>query len=138
MKIVVAGTCTLLSVAILAGFSLSAGDKDKKDDDKPKYTIKQVMAKAHGGDKKSLLFKIAGGKGEKKDAEQLLELYANLSKAEPPKGEPASWKKKTEEMVAAAKDVVAGKEGAEAKLQEAVDCKGCHSAHKPAKKKKDS
>ncbi len=123
MKIFVAAFCTVASLAILAGVGTSAVGGGK-------YTIKEIMAKAHKGGKKSLLFKIAAGMGEKKDAEQLLDLYQELAKNKPPQGEAASWKKKTDAMVAAAKEVVAGKEGSGKKLQMSVNCMGCHSVHK--------
>jgi hypothetical protein len=111
----------LASVTILSSFAA--------DEKEPKYNIKQVMKAAH---KDGLMAKIAEGKGEKADAEKLVELYTALGQNKPPKGEAESWKAKTDAVLAAAKDVVAGKEGANAKLKATVNCGECHTAHKPS------
>jgi len=132
MKYFVAFACTAVAAILVAGAGASAtGDKDKKEG--KSLTIKEVMQKAHGGGKKALIAKFGAGTADKKDAETLLDLYSNLAKAESPKGEAADWKTKTEALVAAAKDLVAGKEGAAAKLQEASNCAGCHKIHKGKK-----
>src|SRR5215475_8504564 len=47
------------------------------DEEKPKYTIKEVMKKAHTPDG-GLLKKIVAGEATKADAEQLVELYTAL------------------------------------------------------------
>ena len=52
-----------------------------------KKTIKQIMKEAHVGGNNSLMFKIAGGKGTKEDAEKLVALYKDLSENTPPRGE---------------------------------------------------
>jgi hypothetical protein len=124
MKYLVAMSCVVVAGFLLTGTGRSASEGDKK------FTIKEVMQKAHSGGKKSLLFRIAAGMGEKKDAEQLLEMYNSLSKSESPKGEAKDWKERTDKMVAAAKDVVAGKDGSGAALQKSVNCAGCHKVHK--------
>ncbi|MGD9722969.1 MAG: hypothetical protein AB7O59_21350 [Pirellulales bacterium] len=98
------------------------------DDAQPKYTIKQVMTMAH---KEGLLKKVTSGQGSPADAEKLLELYQALAENKPPKGELASWKEKTDALVAAAQAVVDGKEGAGPKLQKAANCAACHKEHKP-------
>jgi hypothetical protein len=95
---------------------------------KPKHTIKEVMKAAH---KDKLLDKVAAGTGSKEDVAKLVELYTSLSQNKPPKGEAAAWKVKNDAILAAAKDVQAGKEGAGAKLKAAVKCGECHTAHKP-------
>jgi hypothetical protein len=57
-------------------------------------------------------------------------MYNALAKNKPPKGEAASWETKTKALIAAAQEVVEGKEGAGMRLQQAANCMGCHSAHK--------
>src|SRR5689334_13107971 len=94
-------------------------------------SIKEVMA-AHKG-KDSMVNKIIGGKGTDEDHKKLVELYEALAAAKPPMGDEASWKSKTEALVAAAKDVAAKKAGATDALKKAADCKACHEAHKPKK-----
>jgi hypothetical protein len=117
-----------LALAVVAvGFAglglLSAGD------DKPKFTIKEVMAKAHKG-KPALCGKVAGGKASKEEKEELVQYYIALTKNKPPKGDAGSWKEKTEALVAAAKACLADEKDGPAKLQKAVNCKGCHEVHK--------
>jgi len=97
--------------------------------DDPKNTIKDVMKKAHTKDT-GLLAKVSGGTATKEEKQELADLYADLSKNKPPKGNPQSWKQKTDPLVANSKDVVAGKQGAEQKLKGAANCMGCHGAHK--------
>jgi len=96
-------------------------------DEAPKYNIKEVMKKAH---KEGLLKKVLEG-ATKEDAQELLDLYTSLSQNKPPKGEAAAWKSKTDAILEAAKEVVAGKEGAKAKLEKAANCGECHKEHKP-------
>ncbi len=120
----------LLLVAVLAvGFAVALA----ADEEKPKYTIKEVMKKAHTPDG-GLMKKIASGDGTKEDAEQLVELYTALGQNKPPKGEPGSWQEKTGALLKAAKEVVADKEGAKAALEKAANCGNCHKEHKPPAK----
>lgn len=101
-------------------------------DDKPKFTIKEVMQKAHNG---GLLNTIKDGKGTKAEKERLLELYTELGKNKPPRGAEAAWKQKCDVIVAAAKELALAKNEAAAKpaidkLSMAVDCQACHSVHR--------
>ena len=93
----------------------------------PKHTIKQVMKEAH---KDGLLKKVTEGQSTKADKEKLLELYISLWEQKPPKGEEASWSKKTGDVIVNAAKVVLGQEGAPAALKAAVNCKACHDNHK--------
>jgi hypothetical protein len=124
------GAATLGLLAWL-GAAAFAG---KADDDKPKFTIKQVMKKAHG---EGLLKAVLAGDASKDDKQQLLELYTALSKNTPPKGEARDWKEATTPIVEAAKAVADGKDGAIDKLKAVAgppdSCKSCHSKFKPAK-----
>jgi hypothetical protein len=130
MRFVVAGVCAALAMILLAGTN-QAGDKDKKEEKdekgKPKYTIKEVMQKAHKG---GLLTKVASGKGEKADAEKLLEMYTALAKNKPPEGDAQSWKRFTMGLVAAAKVAVEGGPNAGKRLKAAANCSACHKLHK--------
>lgn len=116
-----------MALCLLAGVAagnLIQGD-DKEEGAKPKHTIKEVM-KQH----KPLLDKVAEGKAEKADKEKLLDLYISLVENKPPKGEQESWYMKSGAAVLAAAKVAVGREGAEAELKKAADCKGCHTDHK--------
>ncbi len=97
------------------------------EDEKPKHTIKEVMKTAHKG---KLVNKVADGKATAEEKKQLVELYVALAANKPPKGEAASWKEKTDALIAAAKDAEAGKDGAGPALLKAANCGMCHGAHK--------
>ena len=91
-------------------------------DEKPKFTIKEVM-KLH---KDKLNEKFSKGEATKEEKEKLLEGYEALVKNKPPKGEEKDWKEKTEALVKAVK--ADDKEA----YKKAVNCGACHSAHKPS------
>jgi len=117
MKYVLIGMTALLAVMFLVDVGSTAGDK-------PKYDIKEVMDKAH---KSGLLKKIQKGDADKKDREELAELYKALLQSKPPKGDVEEWRKTTTVMhkiaVEAIADPAAGK-----KLK--VNCGACHSKFK--------
>ncbi len=124
MRRVVSG---VLAVAMLAGLGLVV-----RGDDKPKYTVKEVMAKAHKGakGKKPLAARAAAGQASDEEKKLLVELYEEMAKNKPPKGDAESWKKLNDELVAAAKDVAEGKDGAGKRLGNAMKCGPCHDNHK--------
>jgi surface antigen len=96
--------------------------------DKPKYSIKDVMQKAHKG---GLMKKVADGKATPEEKKQLLEFYEALAANKPPVGDEADWKVKTSAIVAAARAAAEGDEKAAEKLQaSAGKCADCHKAHK--------
>lgn len=96
-------------------------------DEKPKYTIKEVMKIAH---KDGLLKKVASGKADKEEAEKLVELYVALCQNDPPKGDKEAWVKRCKGIVEAAKNAAAKKKGAAGELGKATNCKACHSEHR--------
>lgn len=117
----------LLATLIAVGFGL--GVFQAAFEDKPKYTIPEVMKTAHAG-KDALLKKVGAGTASKEDKEKLVELYTALGQNKPPKGDDKDWKKRTDALLTAAKDVLAGKEGSADQLKKAANCMGCHNAHK--------
>ena len=116
-----------LVVAVLAVGGLVV--LNSRADEKPKNDIKEVMAKAHKG-KPALCAKVQQGKASKEEKAELLSLYEDLAKNEPPKGDKASWKAKTESLVKAAKSIVDEEKGGVAAYKKALNCKACHDAHK--------
>ncbi len=109
MKKAIVGAVALLGFGLLIGGN-EAGDA------KPKYTIKQVMAKA------------MKGKGyQKLEKDEQIDLFVALAANMPPMGDAASWKAKTDALVAAAKD------GDIAKVNAAANCGACHGAHQKKK-----
>jgi hypothetical protein len=122
----------ILCLGLLAGWSLYQAEEKKEEKDKPK-TIKEIMKTAHKED--GLRDEVVGGKADAAQKKELLALYVDLSKNDPPKGDKADWKKRTDAIVKAAKGVVAGDSDAIADLKKATNCKGCHELHRPAKEK---
>ena len=114
--------CILLSSLALAPMVQSAEPTEPPD-------IKEVMKQAH---KKpgELLKKVATNSATDAQKKELLKLYQALAKSTPPKGDEASWKQKTELLVAAAKAAVDGDEDAPRRLMTASNCKACHLDHK--------
>jgi hypothetical protein len=101
----------------------------KADEERPRYTIKEVMKNAHG--KNNLVKKLLLGKATVEEKTALIEYYVALTKNLPPRGDAEAWKKSTEKLLAAAKVAVNGNKQDLASLRKAVDCKACHDAHRP-------
>ena len=99
------------------------------DNEKPKYSIEEIMDKAHKG-KNSLFKKVVSGNANADQKKDLLGLYEDLAKNKPPKGSQDDWKKRTTAMVSAAKEAVDGKPGAGPKIAKAASCKACHDLHR--------
>lgn len=90
-------------------------------DEKPKYTIKEVM-EFH---KEKLHEKYQKGEASKDDRQKLLDGYESMLKLKPPRGDEKAWKKKCEALIKAVKD------DDKAAFKKAVNCTACHKDHKP-------
>jgi hypothetical protein len=125
-------TVKLLVLTVLTGGMAGLGVYAASDADKPKHAIDSVMDIAHKPKKgtPSLFKRVVDGKASKEEQKQLLSLYEDLSKNKPPKGSEQDWKDRTGKMIAAARDVVDGKQGAAKALGKVVNCKACHQLHK--------
>lgn len=123
MKIGMRQTCSILLLGVAVAGCASLGSK-------PKYTAEEIMEKGFKGDT-SLVKKITQGNGTQDDFKLLLDLSRELGKNAPPKGDVASWKEKTSALTAAAESLAAGKPGALDAVKAAINCKACHSVHKP-------
>jgi hypothetical protein len=122
----VLAAATLAAVAGFGGYQ--AADKDKEKDIPE---IEDIMEAAHNEkEDPNLLGRVLSGKATKEEQKKLLGLYTDLGKNKPPKGSAADWKKRTDALVAATKDVLAGKPDAAVALKKAASCKACHEAHK--------
>ncbi|WDI40727.1 hypothetical protein [Bremerella sp. P1] len=121
MKRVMLVLIGLLSVALLSGVALADKGKDSK------YSTEDIMKKGFKG---GLVAKVAKGEASEEDQKVVLEMLESLAKNPPHKGSEESWKEKTTALLAAAKGTVEGKEGADAKLKKAMNCKACHNEHK--------
>lgn len=100
--------------------------------EKPKYTTSEVMKALHKG-KDSIGKHISDGAGTKEEIKKLLEYYPSMLLNDPEKGDKAEWKKRVTALIAASKALDKGTPGALDLYKEAVNCKACHSAHKPDK-----
>jgi hypothetical protein len=114
------------SLTVMMALVLTLGNN--KAGEKPKYTIKEVMKKAHVGDK--LMAKVASGKADDSEKMLLAELYKALSQNTPPKGDADDWKKKTTALVDASSNAAKGDEKAAATLPKLANCMACHKEHK--------
>jgi hypothetical protein len=124
----------VLGVAVSTAWTFTgAAQKDDDDKKKPKYTIKEVMKKAHAG-KDSILSKAKEGKATEKELKELVVLYESLAKNKPPKGDLKDWEKRTAAMVKAAEAAVKDEKNIKA-LVTLVNCAECHKLHKGAPKK---
>jgi hypothetical protein len=91
------------------------------DEDKPKMTIKEAM-KLH---KDKINEKFANGTASDEEKKKLQEAYEAMGKNKPPKGDEKEWKAKCDALVKAVKD------NDKDAFKKAVNCAGCHGAHKP-------
>jgi hypothetical protein len=96
-----------------------------EEEQKAKYTIKQVMKKAMAPTGDKLCAKVCSGSASDDEKKELVELFTALSLNKPPKGDAATWKAKTTALLEAAKA------GDGAKLKAAANCGACHGVHKP-------
>lgn len=115
-------------IAALSAFVWQSSAADEKDD-----PIKKVMNTYHkaprGTDPVSK--KASDGKATPEELKQLTIAYKELMKTKPPRGDEKSWQEKTGKLLAAAEALHKGQSDGLPKFKEAVNCKACHSVHKP-------
>jgi hypothetical protein len=95
--------------------------------------IKQVMKIYHKAPKgvDPICKKASDGRATPTEIRNLVAAYRTMSAAKPPKGDDASWKEKCARLLSAAEALASGAPDGAAKYKEAVNCKACHSVHKP-------
>lgn len=95
--------------------------------------IEKAMKYAHKAPKgeKKVSDRIIDGTASDDEITKTLELYKSIVDLKPPKGEQADFHAKVIKVVAALEDVKAKKDGAPGTFKNAVNCKACHSKHKP-------
>lgn len=113
------------ALAVAAAFRATAADA--------KDPIKEAMKAYHKAPKGTdpTCKKAVDGKATPEELKQLVAAYKSMTTAKPPQGDDASWKDKTAKLYAAAQALEKGEAGAAAKYKDAVNCKACHSVHKP-------
>jgi hypothetical protein len=116
----------VLSLAVVSGGLISVL---RAADEKPKYTIKEVMTEHKKGKLKD---KVIDGSASADDKKKLVAMYEAMAKNKPPKGDAESWKKLNDALIKASKEVEEGKDGGVDALKKAVNCSACHKEHKPS------
>jgi hypothetical protein len=81
----------------------------------------------------ALIEKAAAGEASATDKQKLLQVLKGMAAVPAARGDPVSWKAKTEALVTAAQDLVDGKDGARERLRAASTCKACHQVHRVEK-----
>jgi hypothetical protein len=116
-----------LAAGALVWQSSAVGTKEDED------AIKEVMKTCHKAPKgvDPICKKAQDGKATPEEIKKLVAGYKVLTTVKPPKGDDASWKEKTSKLYAAALALEKGAPDAAAKYKTVVDCKACHSVHKP-------
>src|SRR5688500_18214168 len=102
-RIIVSALATFCVAAIAATsvFDVQAADN------KPKYSMEDIMKTGMKGDT-STLKKVVDGVATEAEKKQLVEYCKALAQHEPAKGDAASWKTKTAALLAAAEKVANG------------------------------
>src|SRR5437588_11412515 len=99
MRWLVAGSCAVFSLLLLLSLS---GDEASAQDGKPKYTIAEVMKVVHNP-KKGILGRVMKGTASEDDKKKMVEMYESMAQTKPPGGDITNWKKRTADLVSAAK-----------------------------------
>ena len=118
-----------LSLLVALGFSTTSPLHADANED----AIKDVMKTYHKAPKgvDPVCKRASDGKATPEELKKLVAAYKTLAKTKPPRGDEASWSQKTTKLLSAAQEMQQGKPDGVAKYKEAVNCKACHSAHKP-------
>jgi cytochrome c peroxidase len=120
----------VLCLIAIGGLAIATAPIISAIEAKPKYTTKEVMKALHKGDI-NVAKRVLKGQGTKADFAKLVEYYQSLPLNAPPRGDKASWDAKTVALLSAAKSLNAGDPNGLNAFKQAVNCKACHSVHKP-------
>lgn len=75
--------------------------------------------------------KVSNGEATPEQLAELLKAYEAMAAAKPPKGNQASWDEKNQALISAVKKIQAGDATGVSAYKKAVNCKACHTLHKP-------
>ncbi|MBI1367660.1 MAG: hypothetical protein GC162_03300 [Planctomycetes bacterium] len=92
-----------------------------------KMSMENIMKKLHKG-KTSVAARAVKGEASAEELATLTAAYKAMADMKPPKGDVADWKKRVAAVQTALASAAPGKPS-EA-LKTAIDCKGCHEAHR--------
>jgi hypothetical protein len=118
---------------VLAALTLSTVALRSYADDADEAAIKKVMKEYHKAPKgtDTISKKAIEGNASQEEIKKLIAGYKIMANTKAPKGDQASWKEKTSNLLAASEGLVKGGDEARAKYKQAVSCKACHSVQKP-------
>ena len=114
----------MLVLAVSAGWYASRADDDSR------MVIIAAMRRVFTGQDPPLVLRAAAGDANEVEKQRLLKVLTGMANTQPDHGSLESWKAKTGTLVAAAQDLVDGKEGAAERLRAASNCRACHQAHR--------
>jgi len=120
-----------MTFLVLCG-GLVAFQSQAHADDANDKVIKEVMKACNSAPKGTdpLCKKAVDGKASTEEIAKLVAEYKKLTTTTPPKGDLDDWKDKTAKLYDATKKLQADPT-AVADFKQALDCKACHSLHKP-------
>jgi len=124
-KMIVSSLACIAAGSLLVSTLMAAESSDDK--------IKEVMKTCHKAPKGEdpICKRAVDGRATPDELKKLVAGYKTLTTVKPPRGDEASWKEKTGKLLAAAEAMEKGEAGAAAKYKAVLDCKGCHTVHKP-------
>jgi hypothetical protein len=121
----------ITSVLVTGGIgTLTAADPAPETPPTPGQVIIKKAMKDHFKGDTSNLKKAIKGELDKDTLTKLIEASKTLPAAAPIQGDAASWKTKTEALVAALESLGKGEADAAEKVKKASNCKACHDVHK--------
>jgi hypothetical protein len=122
---------TLLSTALVATFCLALQTRSSFADGHE--VIEKVMKDYHKAPEGTdpLCKKVGAGAATEEELAKLLAGYREMAKCEPPKGAKSSWETKNKALIDAVIAIQKKDPAGVSAYKQAVNCKNCHSAHKP-------
>ena len=123
--LMLAGAAIVAACAVFSTTSAKAAEGDK--------AIEEFMKKYHKAPKGTdpVCKKAGGGTASAEELAGLLAGYQAMCGAKPPKGEVGPWQEKCKALIAAVKGLQAKDAAAAESYKKAVNCKACHTDHKP-------
>jgi hypothetical protein len=116
-----------LAFVVLAA---SAGWYPSRGDDDSRMVVIAAMRRVFTGQDPPLVVKAAAGDANEIEKQRLLKVLTGMANTQPEHGSAESWKAKTTALVAAAQDLIDGKDGAGGRLRAASNCRACHAIHR--------
>lgn len=125
-KILVLGCSAFIAAYAVFSTSSSQGAEGDK-------VISDFMKKYHKAPQGTdpVCKKVNNGQATEAELAELLKGYQTICGCTPPRGDKEDWVKRCQALVAAVKSIQAKDASGVAAYKTAVNCKACHSEHKP-------